>query len=340
MDSLAFIESIARAKKLHPIYALHGDEAFLKRQALAALRETVFGPGGDDMGWSAHAGEQATFAAVVDELRTAPFLAPRRVVVVEAADPFVTRYRQALEKLAADPPASGVLVLEVKSWPANTRLAKLLPTAATISCKAPTTQKLADWCIAWATSRHGKRLTPAAARALVELIDRNMGVLDQELAKLAAYVGKAERIDASDVDEAVGGGREANVFEIFDALGAGRHAESLAILERSLAQGQDPMRILGAFSHQLRMLARAAALVRLGRSPAQAAEEAGFPPFARQARLQQLRALADQAARVYDRLLEVDLGLKGASPLPPRTQLERLLVRLFPTSGPQAVQHS
>ena len=47
-----------------------------------------------------------------------------RMIIVENADPFVTRERARLEKFVAelgDRPATGVLVLEVASWPANTR---------------------------------------------------------------------------------------------------------------------------------------------------------------------------------------------------------------------------
>ena len=51
MDSLAFLGSASR--KLQPIYALHGDESFLKRQALAALRARAFGADGDEFGYSA-----------------------------------------------------------------------------------------------------------------------------------------------------------------------------------------------------------------------------------------------------------------------------------------------
>ena len=39
---------------------------------------------------------------------------------------------------------------------------------------------------------HGKQLVAAAARLLVELVGAEMGLLDQELAKLAAYVGERQ----------------------------------------------------------------------------------------------------------------------------------------------------
>ena len=57
--------------------------------------------------------------------------------------------------------------------------------------------------------------------------------------------------------------------------------------------------------------------------------EAGVPPFAQKSTEQQLRHLGrGRVNQLYDWLVETDLGLKGSSQLPPRTLLERLVVRL------------
>jgi DNA polymerase-3 subunit delta len=328
MDALAFLEEAADAKP-QPVYVLHGDEDFLKRQVLIALRSVILGPDGSEFGLSTHAGDVATWAAVCDELETLPFLSPRRVVVVEAADPFVTRHRPALEKYVTQPAATGVLVLEVKSWPGNTRISKLVPGPATIACKAPAPYKLPDWCVQWADSRHGKQIAPGAARLLVDLVGPEMGQLDQELAKLAIYVGEAPRIETGDVDKLVGSSRGANTFKIFDALAEGRPGDALAILDNLFDHGEEPIRILGAFSLQLRRLAQVARLSQQGRTLTAAMDEIGIPPFARQQCERQLRHLGPgRLACLYDWLLELDLGLKGSSQLPPRLLLERLLACL------------
>jgi DNA polymerase-3 subunit delta len=328
MDSLSFLDN-AGQRKLEPVYVLHGDEDFLKRQIVVALRALAFGGDGDDFGFSSHAGDKATFAAVVDELETTPFLGSKRLVLVENADPFVTRHRSALEAYVVKPHSTGTLVLDVRTWPATTRLAKLVKPAGTITCKAPPAYKLPDWCIRWAASRHEKQLGLPAARLLVDLVGTDMGQLDQELGKLAVYAGKSARIDARDVDTLIGHSREESIFKAFDAVGARRAAEAFDILDGAFEQGEDAMRLLGAFSMQLRRLARAASLVREGKPAVQAVEEAGFPPFGRQAALQQLRVLGTHSPeQFFDWLLETDQGLKGYSELRPRQQIERLLVRL------------
>src|SRR5262249_31886736 len=107
MDALAFLE--APPAKPQPVYVLHGEEDFLKRQVLGTLRTIVFGKEGGDFGLSVQAGDKADFAAIVDELNTLPFLGPRRLVVVENAEAFVTKYRALLEKYVAEPSLHGVL---------------------------------------------------------------------------------------------------------------------------------------------------------------------------------------------------------------------------------------
>jgi DNA polymerase-3 subunit delta len=328
MDCLTFLDRGSRSK-VQPVYVLHGDEDFLKRQALSCLRQVVFESEDNAFGLSTHAGDKATFATVFDELDTLPFLSPRRLVLIENADPFVTQNRPALEKYVSEPAAQGVLVLDVKAWPANTRLAKLISPDATITCKAPAPYKLPDWCVRWAAARHGKQMVLPAAQLLVELVGPDMGLLDQELAKLAVYVNDAPRIDSADVDKLVGSSRAENTWKIFDAIGGGRTGEALQILDRLFEQGEEPLRILGAFSMQLRRLAQAARLTQQGQSLPGALERAGVPPFAVKGCEQQLRHLGRRRAdRLYDWLLEVDQGLKGGSELPARTLLDRFVVRL------------
>src|SRR5262245_31443794 len=107
MDSLAFLDRTDKAV-VQPVYVLHGDEPFLKRQVKAALRRLVVG---DDSGFSvsSHDGASTTYGAVLADVQTIGMLAPRRLVLVEDADTFVTRERARLEKYVANPSSAGVL---------------------------------------------------------------------------------------------------------------------------------------------------------------------------------------------------------------------------------------
>jgi DNA polymerase-3 subunit delta len=331
MDALAFLAK--KSAPIEPLYVLQGDEDFLKRHTLLAIRARAQGPDADEGMATAHAGDKAQFAAVWDELETAPFFAPKRIVVVENADPFVTRYRSILErkldKKSAQLPASGILVLDVKIWPSNTRLAKMVNAAATIVCKAPAAYKLAGWCSEWANTQYGKQLLAPAAQLLVDLIGAEMGQLDQELQKLVTYVGTRARIESNDVDQLVGRSRSENTWKIFDAVAEGRLTEALVLLDRLFDQGEEPMRMLGAFGSQLRRLAQAGRLATQGVALGAALERVGVPPYGIASAEKQLRRLGrHRAPLLYDWLLELAMGLRGNSQLPERTQFERLIVQL------------
>src|SRR5438874_10862885 len=265
MDALQFLDRAAKAKP-QPLYAVTGDEAFLKREVLAALKTLLLGYADADFAWSAMPGDRAEWSAVRSELDTLPFLSPRPVVVVESADPFVTRFRATLEKYPGQPSKSGVLILDVKTWPSNTKLAKLVPDAATITCKTPRGDQVLRWCTQRASATFNKRLDPDAGAWLLEMVGLDLGLLDQELAKLAVYVGDSPAISRDDVDQLVGRSRAAETFKMFDAIGNGRADDALALLDRLLDQGDEPLKILGAFSWQLTRLARVGRAMADGRT--------------------------------------------------------------------------
>jgi DNA polymerase-3 subunit delta len=328
VDAFTFLAKVGKSAP-QPVYVLTGDEALLKQGARSALASRLLGEADPDLAWTSLPGDEAEWAAVRSELETLPFLSDRRVVYVEAADAFVTANRSALEKYVSQPSKSGVLVLDVKSWPSNTKLAKALPDAATIECKPPSAQRLPGWCVERMQSRHGKKLSPEAAAWLVELAGPELSQLDQELTKLAIYVGSAASVDHDDVDRVVGRSRAAETFKIFDAIAAGQPAAAVGILRRLFDEGVDPLMILGAFSWQLRQLAQVGGETMRGQPLASAMAAAGVAPFARARTEQLLRHLGRRRiARLYDWLIEADLSMKGGGQLPDRILLERLLVRL------------
>jgi len=327
MDATAFLATKPKGQPA-PLYVLHGDEDFLKRQARDVLVHFLLEDADPDFALSAYPGDKADWSTVRSELATLPFLSPRRVVVIEQADPFVTEYRPQLEKYLAAP-SKGVLILDVRTWPATTKLAKAVPDASTIVCKALKPAQLPPWCVARAKAEYDKKLAQPAARLLVELIEPSLGLLDQELAKLAAYVGDVATISAEDVDALCGRSRGAETFKIFDAVGQGNAGEALGILQRLLADGENPIALLGAFSWQLRRVAQANRLVGQGMSVAKALGEVGVRDFAFAAWERLMKHLGRRRMdRLYDWLLDVDLGMKGNSPLAESAQLERLVVRL------------
>ena len=339
MDALAFLK--AKSAQRQSIYALVGDEDFLKRHARERIIATALGDEDPSFAVSVYAGDKLAFSTARNELETLPFFAPCRVVIVEDADAFVTANRSALENYVAKPSSVGVLVLDVKTFPDNTKFAKALPDAAKIVCKTPPAYKLHDlqpWLIEWAKTAHKKKLAPDAAELLLELVGASMGSLDQELGKLAVAVGANLEIAVDDVDRMVGRSKAADVFRIMDAIGNGRPGEALSILEELFTEGEDPMAILGPLTAQLRKLAAVGRLIAEGHSLGPAMDAMKVPKWDKIRRdfEQQWRRLGpNRLNKLTDWLVELNLGLKGGNALPERVQVERFVVMLARPLAPE-----
>ncbi|MCA9102780.1 MAG: hypothetical protein KDA63_16590, partial [Planctomycetales bacterium] len=178
-----------KRRDVAPVYALHGDESFLKRLVFEAVRGDVLGGGDadgddtDDGEWSLHrvVGKDAELRDVLDELSTpALFGGGTRLVVVDDADKFVSDNRAGLEAYVAAPSRAGVLVLIVDSWPSNTRLAKAVASAGVaVDCSAPAVGRVGRWVTARATDVHAIAIDAQAVDVLLEIVGADLGRIDQ-----------------------------------------------------------------------------------------------------------------------------------------------------------------
>jgi DNA polymerase III subunit delta len=313
--------------ELKPIYAVFGDESFLRQQAIEAISRIALGGDGDDLAITRFPGDKTSLANVLDEARTLPFLAPRRVVVVEDADPFVSAHRQDLERYADHTSATGVLVLSVKTWPMTTKLAKRVEVVGlSIECTTPSESTLSSWLIALARAR-GVKLEQSAAQLMVELVGPEPGLLSSEVEKLSVYVGDQKVIRDEDVARMVGAGRVQEIWKILDAATTGQGGRALVDLDRLIASGEHPVGLLAAMTFSLRKIHYAGMLRRARRNLADACREAGLFKFA-MVEKQHAHLGPTRVSRLPEMLLKADLDLKGSSQLPDRVVLERLIVQL------------
>ena len=318
------------------VYVAYGDEDFLRRHVHWKLRTQLVGPEPDDFTYAVHPGEAAVAANILDELFMPPFLGDQRLVVVEEADTFVTKFRPVLEKYVAHPSGTGTLLLDCRSWPASTKLAKAVEKSGmAIDCNGPKTRYVADWCVRWARERFQKNLDRPTASWLVELVGGALGMLDRELAKLNDYVGDRDEITIDDVQKLVAGTRTDTAFKLLDPALEGRTEQALQMLHRQLNQGESPVGILAMLTGQLRRLTKAARLAGEGQGLDGALREAGVPPFFVRKSIDQLQRLGhERMAGMYRRLLATDLDLKGGSQLSPRIVVEKLLLELAARERP------
>lgn len=316
-----------------PVYVISGGDPYLVRESIAAVAQRVFPEGDAAGGITRFAGAQATLADVRDELFTLPFFSKRRLVMVEEADTFVTKYRKDLETYIGSPSESGTLLLQVKTWTATTNLAKLVnQLGLAIDCSPMNdrqTGRVVTWLMEYARTRCDARLEKPAANLLVELAGLEIGILAAEIEKLAVYAGESKRIERADVAKMVDAGRVETIWKVLDAAAVGQAAAALDLLDNLLASGEYPVGLLQAMSWSLLKVHHAGRLRAARLSLDEACRIAGLSEYAVEKTGKQHAHLGPRRVdQLPAMLLRADLDLKGGSSLLPRTVLEVLLVNL------------
>jgi DNA polymerase-3 subunit delta len=228
------------APAVAPVIVIAGEEAFLRDQAIAQIKQHVLG--NDDPGMAlVRLDANAPIADILDEARTPSMFAARKLVIVEPADALLKggaeetpakgrrptlSNREILENYVESPSDSGTLVLVCNSWLKTTRLHKALDKVGAIHwCLPIRLQAVPAWITKRVREMYGKAIEPAAAARLADLIGPDLARLDNELAKLSLYDPAGATIAAKAVDELVGFQHEQEIWELINALSA-QDAES------------------------------------------------------------------------------------------------------------------
>lgn len=345
------------------ICVVFGDEGFLKQQVLQHVKRTVLGAEETDMPVATFDGPNCQWRDVHDEISTLSLFGDNepRIGIVADADSFVTKNRDRIEDYVGKSKTSGILVLDVTTWPSNTRLYKAIGKIGNqIDCRAPQNakgrgkgideRKIEKWLVQWAKSQHQISLGTSAASHLLDHIGPEFGLLDQSLAKLALFVDTDGKVYPEMIDDVVGGWRTKSIWDTIDAAIDGNAHEALTQLDHLFKSGDHPQALFGQISWSLRRFAAATEIfVRAQRTKSpmslnQALQQAGFrdwPKGAIDSAHNKMKKMGrDRASKLYHWLLETDLALKGSHSQPERARfiLEQLFIKVAvrPAQEPKA----
>jgi len=263
---------------LKPVYVICGKDKYLVSSECESLLNKLLTAEDRAMALYQPEADKAQIADVLDELRTLPFLAKRRVVVIKDADKFISENRAALEKYFDKPCQSGVFILVVETWPKNTKLAKKLPTmGGLIEVSEIKHGRLAMYAETYVRDKYAKRFDRNAAELLVELAGDDAGRLCSEVDKLAIYIDERKNISVDDVEKLIGHNRMFNAFAVIDAMTAGNGAAAVERLRNMFAADKNAAyTVVGAFAFHFRRLFNARALVDKGMGSQQIAKKLGI----------------------------------------------------------------
>jgi DNA polymerase III subunit delta len=295
---------------LAPVYLFTGAETFLKEEGVAAVVEKAVPPAERSLNMETLYAGDVTGQDVRERALTLPFFTSHRGILVRQVEKWKAPDVKAMADYAADPSGATTLILSSQDervkgegWNAVAALAYH------VECYPLFDNQVPDW-VERRSREHGKRIGHSAVQLLIELAGQSLADLDNELGKLASYVGPRETVTDEDVRAAAGHLREETIFDFNLALGRKQWREAVRLVHALVEEGANAPQTLGAVAWHFRSLYAELAKVADG-EPLDRVLAGVRNPQARAERAEQLKrtALADVPAMFRD-LLDLDGKVK------------------------------
>jgi DNA polymerase-3 subunit delta len=269
--SLGRLQKGLEAGEMGCVYLLLGDDAFLRRRAIEALTAAVAGDAADDPGleYEHIDAEETTFAEILDAARSLSLFLPVsdhpvRLIRVSGFDTKDLEEVELLREYLEKPVPETCLVFESRGLDGRLNASKLLlQHAVQVDCTAPTEpREVARW-IEGKSGAMGFAMAPDAIDYMIEMSGNNLQQLDQELQKLALYIGEQQRVGIEDL-ALLERTRNHKVFELTDALVVGDSQSSIEMLNFLYDDGANAFEILPMIAWIVRQMVTACDLVQQG----------------------------------------------------------------------------
>ncbi|HHS49754.1 MAG TPA: DNA polymerase III subunit delta [candidate division Zixibacteria bacterium] len=236
-------------------YYVFGDEAFIKGQILAAIRETVIAPDFAEFNYHEfRAKELRDPKALADAILAIPMMAERRLVVLRE----VENGRKALHDVIGELniPEGCVFVAEAnpqkKTVAFHKRLVALLEP---IECTIANDREMTQW-VAKLAERAGVKISSGIVNYLVERAGVNIQTLAVEIDKLG-LVAEGKPITKSGIDEMTATSRSVNIFRLADSFTNRNFEETFELVESLLEFGESVIMLVAILKLELFKLIRA-----------------------------------------------------------------------------------
>jgi DNA polymerase-3 subunit delta len=313
------------------IHLIHGKDDYQVRKALADLRAKL--SESDDMleaNTTVLDGHGLAPSELLAHATATPFLANGRLVIVEDLllalgevkrgrprkrgddDDPLERWRKVADQLAdpaSMPPTTTLVLVEGPNAEKSPAFEMFSASASVTECNPLDKRGVVGW-VKDVAKEKGVTLGGGVAERLADLAGHDLWALDNELAKLAAFAA-GETVDLAAVNGLVVAAQDAKIWDLTDAVVAGNARRAASALQRLLASGEAPQKLLISMVRPYRQLALVKDALDRRQSRDQAVRQAGVPSFKRD----EMCNLADRYAwpqlrSAYRRIVDADLSVK------------------------------
>ena len=258
-------------------YLLFGEEAFLRQQYKDKLKAALCADG-DTMNYHYFEGKAASAGEIIDLAETMPFLAERRVIVLENTGLF-KHGGEALAEYLASPAPTAFFVFAETEIDKRSKLYKTVQGKG-IAVEFPVQDEaiLKKWILGM-IRRENKKISGNALNVFLEKTGTDMENICKELEKLFCYCLDKDAITEADI-EAVCTRKVSNqIFEMVNAIAEKKQSRALFLYYDLLALREAPMRILFLIGRQFHILFLVKDMKKKGYDNKSIASKAGIPPF-------------------------------------------------------------
>ena len=257
------------------VFFLFGEDGFRKGEEGRALVDWHLDPSTRDFNFDSLRGSEVSVENLASIIATPPMMAEWRVVLLREMEALTSssRARDVLLGVAKSPPPGLALVL-IATIPkgSSAKIYRDLKRL-TRSVEFPEVDPndVPGWIVEWAAVKHGRRVTEEAARALAAGVGTDLGVLAQEVQKLASVAEEGEDIGLEAVRKAGTQIPTEDRWVWMDRVGHREFSGALKGLGTLFSQGESGVGLtIGLAGHLIRV-----ALARAGGS---VALESALPP--------------------------------------------------------------
>jgi len=299
------------------VYLVHGEDDFATANFVKTLQEKLGDPSTAEMNTTVMAGNDFDLEGLRAATSAIPFLAPRRLVILEHLTGKLKSQAQR-EKFTAMldglPETTALVLLEKKTLEDKHWLIKWAANAGgrayVRGFTVPKGPQMARW-IMEAAKKQGGEFTQQAASFLAESVGDNPRMAALEVDKVLAYVNYARPVDIDDVDAVaayVGG--QGDFFKFIDAIAQRNGKNAMGMLHKLLEE-QVPIVLFFSMVGHFRLLLQTREVFEGGGKDATVAKALGIHPYRAKKLTAQARTLSlETLENIYRRLLDYDLEIK------------------------------
>jgi len=254
------------------ITTLSGTNSLLLSKELQRIRNDFIAHH-SDLGVERFDAAEASFQQLLDAVQTLPFLASRRMVIIDTPSANKDLTEKIASLLQAVPDTADLVFVEPKFDKRGSLYKTLHKQSDFHEFSDLNEAQLVTWLVGYA-SEQGATLAPNAARKLVQHAGLDQLKLQHEVDKLAAY---ASQITNQSIELLVAPTGQSSTFDLLDAALAGKTKRALELYEDQRRQRVEPQAILALLGWQLHVLATVKAAA--DRSVDQISRDAKLNPY-------------------------------------------------------------